>query len=238
MSVSKTVLITGITKGIGRSLAELFAANGFNVAGCARNEKEINAFKADLWNTYENQRFLIASVDVSDKIALQAFASDVLLEFETIDVLINNAGVFIPGSILEEADGIFEQIINTNLASAYHLTREIVPSMKANKQGYIFNICSTASIMAYPNGGSYSISKFAMLGMTKVLREELMEHNVKVTAILPGATLTNSWEGTDLPAERFIKPEDIANTIWNIYNLSDNAVVEEVIIRPQLGDLG
>ena len=73
MSVSKTVLITGITKGIGRSLAELFAANGFNVAGCARNEKEINVFTAELWNTYENQRFLIASVDVSDKIALQAF---------------------------------------------------------------------------------------------------------------------------------------------------------------------
>ncbi len=236
--MSKTVLITGITKGIGRALAELFAANGFNIAGCARNEKEINTFKASLWNTYENQRFLIASVDVSDKVAVQAFASDVLLEFETVDVLINNAGIYIPGSILEEEDGIFEQQIATNLASAYHLTREIVPIMKANKQGSIFNICSTASIKAYPNGGSYCISKFAMLGMTKVLREELMEHDVKVTAILPGATLTSSWEGTDLPPERFVKPQDVANTIWNIYNLSGNTVVEEVFIRPQLGDLG
>lgn len=236
--MGKTVLITGITKGIGRALAELFAANGFNIAGCARNEKEINTFKALLWNKYENQRFLIASVDVSDKVAVQAFASDVLLEFETIDVLINNAGVFIPGTILGEEDGIFEQQINTNLASAYHLTREIVPSMKANKQGSIFNICSTASIKAYPNGGSYCISKFALLGMTKVLREELMEHQIKVTAILPGATLTSSWEGTDLPAERFIKPQDVADTIWNIYNLSGNTVVEEVVIRPQLGDLG
>lgn len=236
--MGKTVLITGITKGIGRALAELFAANGFNIAGCARNEKEINTFKASLWNKYENQRFLIASVDVSDKVAVQAFASDVLLEFETIDVLINNAGVFIPGTILGEEDGIFEQQINTNLASAYHLTREIVPSMKANKQGSIFNICSTASIKAYPNGGSYCISKFAMLGMTKVLREELMEHQIKVTAILPGATLTSSWEGTDLPTERFIKPQDVADTIWNIYNLSGNTVVEEVVIRPQLGDLG
>lgn len=184
--MSKTVLITGITKGIGRALAELFAANGFNIAGCARNEKEINMFKAELWNTYENQRFLLASVDVSDKIAVQAFASDVLLEFENIDVLINNAGVYIPGSILDEEDGIFEKQINTNLASAYHLTREIVPSMKANKNGYVFNICSTASIKAYTNGGSYCISKFAMLGMTKVLREELMNHNIKVSAILPG----------------------------------------------------
>jgi NADP-dependent 3-hydroxy acid dehydrogenase YdfG len=236
--VTRTVLITGITKGIGRALAELFAANGFNIAGCARNEKEINTFKAELWNKYENQRFLLASVDVSDKIAVQAFASDVLLEFETIDVLINNAGVFIPGTILGEEDGIFEQQINTNLASAYHLTREIVPSMKANKAGFIFNICSTASIKAYPNGGSYCISKFALLGMTKVLREELKEDQIKVTAIIPGATLTSSWEGTDLPNERFVLPKDVADAIWSIYNLSGNAVVEEMIIRPQLGDIG
>lgn len=236
--MTKTVLITGITKGIGRALADLFAYNGFNVAGCARNEKELNAFKAELWNKYENQRFLLASVDVTDKIAVQAFASDVLEEFETIDILINNAGVFIPGTILDESDGVFEQQINTNLASAYHITREIAPNMKNRKAGYIFNICSTASIKAYPNGGSYCISKFAMLGMTKVLREELKEYNVKVTAVMPGATLTSSWSDTALPESRFIKATDVANTIWNIYSLSDNTVVEEIVIRPQLGDLG
>jgi NADP-dependent 3-hydroxy acid dehydrogenase YdfG len=236
--VTKTVVITGITKGIGRALADLFAYNGFNVAGCARNEKELNAFKAELWNKYENQRFLLASVDVTDKIAVQAFASDVLEEFETIDILINNAGVFIPGTILDESDGVFEQQINTNLASAYHITREIAPNMKNRKAGYIFNICSTASIKAYPNGGSYCISKFAMLGMTKVLREELKEYNVKVTAVMPGATLTSSWSDTTLPENRFIKATDVANTIWNIYSLSDNTVIEEIVIRPQLGDLG
>lgn len=235
--MTKTVLITGITKGIGRALAELFAEKGFNIAGCARNEKELNAFKAELWNKYENQRFLLASVDVSDKIAVQAFASDVLNEFENIDVLINNAGVFIPGSILTEEDGIFEQQVNTNLASAYHLTREIVPGMKTRKEGYVFNICSTASITAYTNGGSYCISKYAMLGMTKVLREELKDYNVKVSAIMPGATLTDSWGNTELPAERFIKATDVANTIWNIYTLSNNTVVEEIVIRPQLGDI-
>jgi NADP-dependent 3-hydroxy acid dehydrogenase YdfG len=109
--------------------------------------------------------------------------------------------------------------------------------MKLKKSGYVFNICSTASIKAYPNGGSYCISKFALLGMTKVLREELKEHNVKVTAILPGATLTDSWKGTDVPENRFIKPTDIAETIWNAYLLSKNTVIEEILIRPQLGDL-
>ena len=109
--------------------------------------------------------------------------------------------------------------------------------MKRLKKGYIFNMCSIASIKAYANGGSYGISKFALYGMTKVLREELKEFNIKVTAVLPGATLTASWEGVDLPEERFIKVEDIAELIWTTYRLSDRTVVEDLVIRPQLGDI-
>jgi NADP-dependent 3-hydroxy acid dehydrogenase YdfG len=73
--------------------------------------------------------------------------------------------------------------------------------------------------------------------MSRVLREELKPHNVKVTAILPGATLTASWEGTDLPEDRFMKAEDIADSVWMAYSLSNSAVVEEILIRPQLGDI-
>jgi short-subunit dehydrogenase len=153
------------------------------------------------------------------------------------EILINNAGVFTPGMIDEEADGALEMMINTNLYSAYHLTRAVLPQMKAVKKGYIFNICSIASLTAYANGGSYSISKFALYGMTKVLREELKKDNIKVTAVLPGATFTSSWEGVDLPEERFIKSEDVADLIWATYSLSDRTVVEDLLIRPQLGDL-
>ncbi|MBL7876963.1 MAG: SDR family NAD(P)-dependent oxidoreductase, partial [Cyclobacteriaceae bacterium] len=103
--------------------------------------------------------------------------------------------------------------------------------------GHIFNICSIASIKAYPNGGSYAISKFALLGFSKVLREELKEHGIRVTAVLPGATKTASWAGSTLPDSRFIKPEDVAETIFSAYSLSPNAVVEELLIRPQLGDI-
>jgi short-subunit dehydrogenase len=151
--------------------------------------------------------------------------------------LINNAGVFTPGMTDEEADGALEAMINTNLYSAYHLTRAILPKMKSVKKGYIFNMCSIASLTAYANGGSYSISKFALYGMTKVLREELKKDNIKVTAVLPGATFTSSWAGVDLPEERFIKSEDVADLIWATYSLSDRTVVEDLLIRPQLGDL-
>jgi short-subunit dehydrogenase len=109
--------------------------------------------------------------------------------------------------------------------------------MMARRDGHIFNLCSTASIMAYTNGGSYCISKFALYGLTKVLRAELREHDVRVTAVLPGATLTASWEGVNLPPERFMKSEDVAESIWSAYALSKHSVVEEILIRPQLGDL-
>jgi short-subunit dehydrogenase len=91
--------------------------------------------------------------------------------------------------------------------------------------------------MPYINGGSYCISKYAMYGMTQVLREEMKEHNVRVTAVLPGATYTSSWEGADLPPERLMKPEDVASAVWNAYEMSSRTVVEEIILRPQLGDL-
>ena len=98
-------------------------------------------------------------------------------------------------------------------------------------------MCSIASIKAYPNGGSYAISKFALLGFSKVLREELKEFGIRVTAILPGATRTASWDGVELPDDRFMKVEDVADTIFSAYSLSSRSVVEEILIRPQLGDI-
>lgn len=109
--------------------------------------------------------------------------------------------------------------------------------MKSAGTGHIFNICSVASLKAYSNGGSYSISKFALYGLTQNLREELKTFGVKVTAVLPGATWSNSWAGADLPDERLMDALDIAKCIFNAAQLSPAACVEEIIIRPQLGDL-
>ena len=128
-------------------------------------------------------------------------------------------------------------MINANVYSAYHTTRGLAAEMITKRAGHIFNMCSIASIKAYPNGGSYAISKFALLGFSKCLREELKEFGIRVTAVIAGATKTASWEGTNLPDERFMKVEDIADTIYATYTLSDRSVIEEIIIRPQLGDI-
>jgi short-subunit dehydrogenase len=128
-------------------------------------------------------------------------------------------------------------MINSNVYSAYYVTRGLIQAMKDRRQGHIFNMGSIASIKANPNGGSYAISKFALLGFSKVLREELKEFGIRVTAVLPGATRTASWEGTVLPDERFMKVEDVAEAVYAAYSLSGRSVIEEMIIRPQLGDI-
>ena len=230
-------VITGGTKGIGRALVKKFLDNGFSVATCARNLDDLENLKIELNTKYPKAELHTFAADLSGKEACQEFIKFTNSLNKRIEVLVNNTGVFIQGQIHEEEDGVLEQMMNTNLYSAYHITRGFVNQMKTDKQGYIFNICSTASITPYINGGSYCISKYALMGMTKVLREEMKEHNVKVSAVLPGATFTASWEGVEIPEERFMKAEDVADAIWGTYELSDRVVMEEILLRPQLGDL-
>ena len=234
--MNKLLVITGGTKGIGRAIVHAFAKEGFDIITCSRNEKELS----DLHRVITTDHTVIVQtrkVDVSKPDEVKRFASFINGQDRQVDVLVNNAGFFIPGEIHSEPEGSLESMIETNVYSAYYLTRGLIDKMVKRKHGHIFNICSTASIMPYANGGSYCISKFALLGMTKVLREEMREHNVRVTAVLPGATLTASWEGVELPESRFIKPEDVASAVLNANKMSSNSVVEEILIRPQLGDI-
>lgn len=220
------IVVTGGTKGIGRAIAERFIASGFDAVVCARSIDGIAG--PGLWPV---------AADLSTREGVNTLLAFIQALGRPVDVLVNNTGVFRPGQIHNEEEGTFELLMNTNVASAYHLTRGLVGDMIQQRRGHIFMMCSTASITAYTNGGSYCISKFALLGMSRVLREELKPHNVKVTAVLPGATLTASWEGVELPEERFMKPADVADSVWGAYSLSASAVVEEILIRPQLGDI-
>lgn len=229
-------VITGATKGIGKACAQKFSDMQSHIAVCARTKNDLLELKKEL-TAKNNCNVFIKTCDVSKKDEVTAFGKFALENLKTVDVLINNAGIFLPGNVYNEAGGTLEQLIETNVYSVYHLTRLIVPAMIKNKKGHIFNLCSVASINAYDKGGSYAISKFALLGFSKNLRHELKEMGIKVTAVIAGATLTESWMGTDLPDERFIPPEDIAEIIWSTCNLSASTVVEEILVRPQLGDI-
>lgn len=235
--MSKHIIVTGGTKGIGRAIIERFAKEGFDISTCARNETDLKDLQKHFTKHFPSQKILIAKADLSKKGDVISFADKVKSEIGIPDVLINNTGVFLPGAIHSEPEGNLELMIETNLYSAYYLTRAFTSDMKERKSGHIFSIGSIAGLTAYANGGSYAISKWAMLGFTKCLRQELKDFDIKVTSVLPGATYTASWEGADIPEERFMKATDVAESVWGAYNLSPSSVVEEIVIRPQLGDL-
>jgi short-subunit dehydrogenase len=235
------IVITGASRGIGKAIADIFAANGHDLFLTSLRDVALYKAAEDLMTKYPNVDIKAKPFDLSIKERAQQFGSWCLQQ-AVPDILVNNAGTFEPGSTFIEPDGVLENQIATNLYSAYHLTRKLVPKMIEStrvdgKPRHIFNICSIAALAAYENGGAYSISKFALYGFTKNLREEMKQYGIKVTAVHPGAVLTDSWSGFDNSSKRIMEVEDIAKLVYTASNLSLPACVEEIIIRPQQGDL-
>lgn len=229
-------VITGASRGIGKAIASVFALHGYNLLLNARSEDRLLQTVEELRTAFPNIVIGARAMDLSRRQEARLFGEWVLQQADTIDVLVNNAGSFLPGNVSDEAEGTLEKMMDTNLFSAYWLTRALLPRMMTAGSGHIFNMCSIAGLQAYPNGGAYSISKFALIGFSKNLRRELMEYGIKVTAVIPGAVYTDSWAGF-VEKERIMEAEDVAQMIYAASRLSPQAVVEEIVLRPQLGDL-
>jgi short-subunit dehydrogenase len=230
------IIITGASKGIGKAIALKFASCGYNLFLCSRNLEQLNKTAAEIQLEYPAVKIKLRAADLSEKEEVEAFA-DWCLHYGSPEILVNNAGTYLPGNTIDEPEGSLESMMNINLFSAYHLTRKLVPAMIKNGKGHIFNICSVASLQAYHGGGGYSISKFALHGFTQNLRHELKGHGIKVTAVFPGAVLTDSWGNFDNSNGRIMEASDIAAMVLASCKLSPQAVVEDITIRPQLGDL-
>lgn len=232
----KIIVVTGASKGLGKAIAAQFAAAGNTLLVCARGELQLYKMMEDILLQYPQCTIKAMPCDMSVKEEVTAFANW-CLQYGVPDIIVNNAGQFLPGSIHNETEGLLEQMIQTNLYSAYNLTRALLPKMMERKSGSIFNICSIASLQAYANGGSYSISKYALLGFTKNLREELKPFGIKVSAVMPGAAYTDSWVGSSVEESRIMEADDVAKMVFAASQLSAQAVMEDIVLRPQLGDL-
>ena len=230
------VVVTGASRGIGKEVAERFAAEGADLFLCSRRMDDHIHWQQQLIAKH-NIRVISSNTDMGDKDQVRALGEKINEAFGHVDILINNAGFFEPGNVHDEGEGVLEKTMAVNVYSAYHLTRSLLPAMMKRKSGHIFNICSIAALGAYPGGGAYSISKWAMLGFNNNLRHEMKEHGIKVTAVHPGATMTDSWEGSGVSPKRIMEVSDIAKMILAASALSPQACVEEIIMRPQLGDL-
>lgn len=231
------ILITGASHGIGAAIAEAFAMHvpEPRLALVARTEAKLEAVARRC--AAAGADAAIFPCDLTDDEAALQMAEDVVAELGLPEVLVNNAGSFRPGGVVEMKPQDFRQQIDANLTSAFLVTHAFLKGMLVRGHGDIFFTASVASVKGYPRGVAYGAAKHGLLGLARALREETRESGIRVTALIPGATYTASWAGSGLPEERFMPPEDIARMVLSIYQMSDRTVVEEVLLRPQLGDV-
>ena len=229
-------IITGASRGIGKSVAEKLASMGYDLFLNSRDPSRLQEAVDDIRAGYPEIAVHSLALDISIKENAIRFGNW-CLESGTPDILVNNAGAYTPGNVHDEDDGKMEYMMQVNFYSAYHLTRSVIGKMVEARKGHVFNICSIASMDAYPGGGSYGVSKYAMYGFTKNLRYEMMDKGIRVTAIHPGAVMTDTWAGFDNKDSRIMLASDIATIIAASIVVSPQAVVEDIVIRPQLGDL-
>ena len=229
-------VITGASQGIGRAIAELFSSEeDQRIVLVSRNKQKL-AEVAALCEENGAQT-LVVPCDVTLGSDVAAMKEKVLATWGIPDVLVNNAGLFKPGSLLEMDVASFREQIDVNLNSAFLVTQAFLAEMVGQERGTIFYMASVASIRAYAGGAAYCAAKHGLLGLARCVREETRDKGIRVTTLLPGATFTPSWEGIDLPEERFMPALDIAQAVLDVYQMTNRTVVEEVILRPQLGDL-
>lgn len=222
---------------MGRAIAIAFAKEGINLALCSRHLNDLLTFKNMLLAVNPSINVFTAVADCSIKQQVIDFAAAAEKELGDINIIVNNAGIYEYASILDDKDETFDKHVNTNLMPAYELYRYFGKKMIAAKEGHIFTICSVASLTPLAEAGTYSVTKVALLGLSKVMRTETQPHGVKVTAIIPGSTLTDSWKGMEVDKDKMVLPEDIASAVVNIYSMSAGANVEEIIIKPTFGQI-
>ena len=231
------VLITGASQGIGAAIARVFAREipGVRLALVARSEKNLRAVAracAPLGAKAE-----VFPCDVSDEAAVLALAAAVRKRFGTLDVLVNNAGIFTSAPFEKTTTADFDRMLAVNLRSVFLVSKAFVPAMARRRRGDVFNMSSVAGLRVFHGDAAYCASKFAVAGFSKVMRLELQDRGVRVCCVYPGATASPTWKGSGVAADRMMPAEDVARAFFDIYRLTRRTVVEEITLRPQRGDL-
>jgi short-subunit dehydrogenase len=230
------IVITGASRGIGKATAMKFASMGHHLILGAKTAHYLKKSAEEIKSTFPQCSVDFMAADLSRREEAIHFA-EWTLGFGVPDLLINNAGTYLQGNVVYGPDANMEYLMNVNFYSAYHVTKIIAPAMVGKKSGHIFNMSSIAALQAYPNGGDYGVSKFALSGFSKNLRLELLPHGIRVTCLHLGAVETDSWQGFDNSKDRIMRPTEIAELIASIADLKGSVVVEDMVVRPQLGDL-
>lgn len=227
------VLITGGSKGIGLSIAKVFSRfTDRTIILLARNRDELEAARKQcLYDGAKKVRIIVADITRADEL-------EELKELKPAPgILINNAGSFLFKNLEDTDQEEFTRQYEINTLGAFNVTSTLLDGMKATDRGLIVNICSQASLKGLGDSGAYAMSKHALLGYTRSLRLELMDTQIAVTALNLGQTWSTSWEGVDIAPDKLIDPEDVGQVILMLSRLSKRSVVEELLLKPQGGEV-
>jgi 3-oxoacyl-[acyl-carrier protein] reductase len=212
---NKTAIITGGGKGIGRAAAIALAREGVNLGLVARSRTDLEGLQAALSSTHGSKVF-IAAADISDKTEADSAIATLIEQLGSVDILLNNAGTAAFGTVVDMDPAEWERIIQVNLMGTYYVTRAVLPSMLKQSSGSIINVASTAGERGFATGSAYCASKFAVLGFTEALMQEVRKSNIRVTALTPSTVNTELAQNTGLikdNGDRMMQPEDMAELI-------------------------
>ncbi|SOC42378.1 3-ketoacyl-ACP reductase [Salinicoccus kekensis] len=220
----KNAIITGGSRGIGFHTALNLAKEGVNVAIMGRDEKALEEAKSEIAKT--GVEVIAISADVSDEGGVQSAVKEVKEKFDSIDILINNAGMMGSGPFLESKTEDFEKMMQVNVFGMYHMLQAVLPGMVEQKSGDVVNVASVSGLRSGPGGSLYSATKFAVIGMTEGLLKEMRPHNIRVSYLTPSAVNTSLIGNTKLQEETMTQPEDIADIIVNNLKIHPRTLVK------------
>lgn len=228
----RSVIITGGSKGIGLSIAKIFAAKTDRpIVLIARNTVELETAKTECLEAGAVKVDIITA-DITKETISQ-------IDFGKYDpaILINNAGSYLYKNLEDTTPSEFESQFKVNAFGAFNMTRQVLPILRKQDRALIVNICSQASLYGFADSGAYTASKHALLGYTRSLRKELKDTRIAVTGINLGQTFSTSWDGVDVDPDQLIDPDDVGRIIMTLSELSPRSVAEEILLQPQGGDV-
>ena len=233
----KVAVVTGASKGIGKSIVNVLANAGVKVVLAARTRDVVEQAAADLRDT--GAEAIAVPTDVTDVDAVQNLIQQTVDTYQNIDILINNAGNGIFGTVEDFDPADWDSVINSNLKGVFLCAKYALPHLLANGGGQIINVLSVAAKVAFPASSAYCAAKAGALALTKVLAAEVRHQNIRVTAVLPGSVETPFWDDISQHPdfEKMLKPEHVANTVLSVCQQPLGMVTEEIVVMPPLGIL-
>jgi 3-oxoacyl-[acyl-carrier protein] reductase len=230
-------IVTGASRGIGRAIAVTLGRHGVKVVAAARTEQDLLSVCAEIESL--GGEAMAVRTDMTSEEDIKQLVRAAVQRFGKLDIVINNAGIGVFGPLEETTTDDWDRVMAVNVRGPFMLCREAIPHLKRNPDvAWIINICSVVGVKGYVNQSAYTASKHALLGMTKVLAQEVKQHGIRVHAICPGGvdTALVAEARPDLDRSVLMKPEEIAEIVLFLLTRTGNAVVDQVNVRRATSD--